>query len=223
MSLEKAVVVATRGLPKAIEVRMSELFRTSLNKDDSPFSREQLIEAVQTADVLVPTVTDNIDAALLKQAGPQLKMIANFGVGVNHIDLEEARARGILVTNTPGVLTEDTADMTMALLLSVTRRLAEGERLVRSGEWNGWAPTTMLGARLWGKRLGIIGMGRIGQAVARRAKGFGIAVHYHNRNQISEEIEQELDATYWDDLDQMLGHMDLVSVNTPLTASTTIF
>ena len=220
MSLEKAVVVATRGLPKAIEVRTSELFRTSLNKDDSPFSREQLIEAVQTADVLVPTVTDNIDAALLKQAGPQLKMIANFGVGVNHIDLEEARARGILVTNTPGVLTEDTADMTMALLLSVTRQLAEGERLVRSGEWNGWAPTTMLGARLWGKRLGIIGMGRIGQAVARRAKGFGIAVHYHNRNQISEEIEQELDATYWDDLDQMLGHMDLVSVNTPLTAST---
>ena len=177
MSLEKAAVVATRRLPKTIEVRMSELFRTSLNKDDSPFSREELIEAVQTADVLVPTVTDQIDADLLRQAGPQLKMIANFGVGVNHIDLEAAREKGILVTNTPGVLTEDTADMTMALLLSVTRRLAEGERLVRSGDWNGWAPTTMLGARLWGKRLGIIGMGRIGQAVARRAKGFGLAIH----------------------------------------------
>jgi glyoxylate reductase len=220
MSLEKSAVVVTRRLPKAIELRMSELFRTSLNKDDSPFSREQLVEAVKTADILVPTVTDSIDAELLAEAGPQLKMIANFGAGVDHIDLEAAKARKILVTNTPGVLTEDTADMTMALLLSITRRLAEGERLIRSGDWNGWAPTTMLGSRLWGKRLGIIGMGRIGQAIARRAKGFGIAVHYHNRNPIAQETEEELGATYWDDLDQMLGHMDLISINTPLTSST---
>jgi glyoxylate reductase len=220
MSLEKPSVVVTRRLPKDVEVRMSELFRTSLNKDDIPFTNEQLLEAVRTTEILVPTVTDQIDADLLRQAGPQLKMIANFGAGVDHIDLEEAHKRHIMVTNTPGVLTEDTADMTMALLLSVARRLSEGERLVRSGDWNGWAPTTMLGHRIWGKRLGIIGMGRIGQAVARRARGFGISVHYHNRTAISEEIERELDATFWDDLDQMLEHMDIVSLNCPLTDST---
>jgi glyoxylate reductase len=172
------------------------------------------------ADVLVPTVTDRIDADLLAQSGPQLKLIASFGTGVDHIDLGAARARGLTVTNTPGVLTEDTADMTMALILAVARRLAEGERLVRGGQWTGWSPTGMLGARLGGKRLGIIGMGRIGQAVARRARAFGLSVHYHNRNRVHPEVEAELDATFWPSLDQMLSRMDIVSVNCPRTPAT---
>ena len=168
----------------------------------------------------MPTVTDRIDAAVLSQAGPQCRLIASFGTGVDHIDLKSARQRGITVTNTPGVLTEDTADMTMAMILALPRRLAEGERLVRSGDWQGWAPTTMLGHRIWGKRLGIIGMGRIGQAVARRARGFGLSVHYHNRRRVHAEIEQELEATYWESLDQMLARMDIVSVHCPHTPAT---
>jgi len=172
------------------------------------------------ADVLVPTVTDRIDAELLAKSGPQLKLIASFGTGVDHIDLTAAKARGLTVTNTPGVLTEDTADMTMALILAVARRLAEGERLVRGGQWTGWSPTGMLGARLGGKRLGIIGMGRIGQAVARRARAFGLSVHYHNRNRVHPEVEAELDATFWPSLDQMLSRMDIVSVNCPRTPAT---
>ena len=182
--------------------------------------KAELAEAVKTAEVLVPTVTDRIDKAILMQAGEQLKLIANFGTGVDNIDVETALSRGITVTNTPGVLTEDTADMTMALILAVSRRLVEGERLARSGEWGGWSPTSMLGARLQGKRLGIVGMGRIGQALARRARGFGLAIHYHNRKRVHGEIERELEATYWESLDQMLARMDIVSVNCPHTPAT---
>jgi glyoxylate reductase len=210
----------TRKLPDVIETRMMELFDTRLNLDDRPMTQAQLVAAAQLAEVLVPTVTDRIDAGVLAQAGPNLRLIASFGTGVDHIDLATARQRGIIVTNTPGVLTEDTADMTMALILAVSRRLSEGERLVRAGKWEGWGPTFMLGHRIWGKRLGIIGMGRIGQAVARRAKGFGLSIHYHNRRRVLEEIEHELEATYWESLDQMLAHMDIISVNCPHTPAT---
>jgi len=220
MTQKKPLVVVTRRLPDVIETRMMELFDARLNVSDEPMSQAQLIEAVQQADVLVPTVTDRIDAGIIAQAGPNLRLIASFGTGVDHIDLKTARQRGINVTNTPGVLTEDTADMTMALVLAVPRRLAEGERLVRSGDWNGWSPTSMLGHRIWGKRLGIIGMGRIGQAVARRARGFGLSIHYHNRRRVHEEIEEELEATYWESLDQMLSRMDIISVNCPHTPAT---
>ena len=217
---KRPLVIVTRKLPDVIETRMMELFETRLNHDDVALDRDQLVVAMAEADVLVPTVTDRIDAELLAKSGPQLKLIASFGTGVDHIDLGAARARGLTVTNTPGVLTEDTADMTMALILAVARRLAEGERLVRGGQWTGWSPTGMLGARLGGKRLGIIGMGRIGQAVARRARAFGLSVHYHNRNRVHPEVEAELDATFWPSLDQMLSRMDIVSVNCPRTPAT---
>lgn len=220
MTKKKPLVVVTRKLPEAIETRMMELFDARLNIDDAPMSKQELIDAVKEADVLVPTVTDKIDAAVLAHAGPNLRLIANFGTGVDHVDLQTARSRGITVTNTPDVLTEDTADMTMALILSVSRRLAEGERLIRKGEWDGWGPTLMLGHRIWGKRLGIVGMGRIGRALARRAKGFGLSVHYHNRRRVHPDIEQELDATYWESLDQMLAHVDVISVNCPHTPAT---
>ncbi len=220
MSQPKPRVIVTRRLPEAIETRMMELFDTRLNLDDKPMSQAELIAAVKEADIFVPTVTDRIDAGVLSQAGEQLRLIASFGTGVDNIDLKTARMRGITVTNTPGVLTEDTADMTMALILAVSRRLSEGERLVRSGSWTGWRPTAMLGHRIWGKRLGIIGMGRIGQAVARRAKGFGLSVHYHNRRRVHPDIEEELEATYWESLDQMLARMDIISVNCPHTPAT---
>jgi glyoxylate reductase len=218
----KPLVVVTRKLPDVVETRMCELFTTRLNADDTPLGASGLIEAVKTATVLVPTVTDRIDRAVIAAAGPQLKLIANFGTGVDNIDLDTARNRGIVVTNTPGVLTEDTADMTMALILAVPRRLAEGTAMMKntSRPWAGWSPTAMLGHRIWGKRLGIIGMGRIGQAVARRAKAFGLQIHYHNRKRLPEALEQELDATYWDSLDQMLMRMDIVSVNCPHTPAT---
>jgi len=220
MPAKKPKVVVTRKLPDVIETRLMELFDTKLNVDDKPMSKAALIEAMASADVLLPTVTDRIDAAVLSAAGPNLRLIANFGAGVDHIDLATARSRGITVTNTPDVLTEDTADMTMALILAVPRRLAEGERLVRSGKWTGWGPTFMMGRRIWGKRLGIIGMGRIGQAVARRARGFGLSVHYHNRRRLHPEIETELDATYWESLDQMLARMDVISIHCPHTPAT---
>ena len=220
MAKKKPLVVITRKLPDAIETRLMELFDVRLNVDDEAMSEAELTEAVKTADVLVPTITDTIDAKLIAAAGKKLKLIANYGTGVDHIDLEAAREKGITVTNTPDVLTEDTADMTMALILAVPRRLVEGERIVRSGDWSGWSPTWMLGHRIFGKRLGIIGMGRIGQAVARRARGFGLSIHYHNRNRVHEEIENELEATYWESLDQMLAHMDFVSVNCPHTPAT---
>ncbi|NFV78715.1 2-hydroxyacid dehydrogenase [Magnetospirillum aberrantis] len=220
MPQKKPLVVVTRKLPDAIETRMMELFETRLNLDDRQMTKAELIEAVKVADILVPTITDRIDAAVLSQAGTNLKLIANFGTGVDHIDLATARQRSITVTNTPGVLTEDTADMTMALILSVPRRLAEGERLMRSGDWHGWSPTFMLGHRIWGKRLGIIGMGRIGQAVARRAKAFGMSIHYHNRKRVHPDIEHELEATYWESLDQMLARMDVMTVHCPHTPAT---
>ena len=220
MATSKPLVIVTRKVPEAIEARMMELFDTRLNDDDHPMSSDELVEAVKTADVLVPTVTDRIDSRILSQANENLRLIASFGAGVDHIDLATARTRGITVTNTPGVLTEDTADMTMALILAVPRRLAEGERLVRSGDWAGWGPTSMLGHRIWGKRLGIIGMGRIGAAVARRARGFGLSVHYHNRRRVPEMLEQELEAAYWESLDQMLARMDIISVICPHTPAT---
>jgi glyoxylate reductase len=200
---------------------MRELFETRLNLDDKPMSQAELVEAVRIADVIVPTVTDEIDRSVLSQSGERLKLIANFGNGVDNIDVATALQRGITVTNTPGVLTEDTADMTMALILAVPRRLAEGSQvLTRDKDWTGWSPTWMLGHRIWGKRLGIVGMGRIGQAVARRAKAFGLQIHYHNRRRAAPRIEEELNATYWESLDQMLVRMDIVSVNCPHTPAT---
>ncbi|MEM9027594.1 MAG: D-glycerate dehydrogenase [Pseudomonadota bacterium] len=218
----KPVVIVTRRLPDTVETRLRELFDARLNIDDLPMTKTQLIDAVQQADVLVPTVTDRIDRTVLSQAGPQLKLIANFGTGVDNIDLDTARNRSIIVTNTPGVLTEDTADMAMALILAVPRRLAEGTDYLRNPDaaWNGWSPTWMLGHRIFGRRLGIIGMGRIGTAVARRAKAFGLQIHYHNRRRVAEDVEQELEATYWESLDQMLARMDIISVNCPHTPAT---
>jgi glyoxylate reductase len=220
MNQKKPVVFLTRRLPESTETRMRELFDAHLRDRDTPLSHEELCAAVQGADVLVPTVTDRIDAAVIAAAGDQLKLIASFGTGVDHIDLAAAKARGITVTNTPGVLTEDTADVAMALMLAVPRRIAEGDKVARSGEWTGWSPTGMLGHRINGKRLGIIGMGRIGTAVARRARGFGLSIHYHNRKPVHPETEAELEATYWDSLDQMLGRVDIVSVNCPHTPAT---
>ena len=217
MVRRKPLVVVTRKLPDAIETRMMELFDTRLNESDAPLTKAALVEAMKTAEILVPTVTDRIDSSVLAHANPELRLIANYGTGVDHIDVEAAYARGITVTNTPGVLTEDTADMTMALILAVSRRLVEGERLARSGEWTGWSPTSMLGHRITGKRLGILGMGRIGSAVARRARGFGLTIHYHNRRRVPEALENELEATYWESLDQMLARMDIISVNCPHT------
>jgi glyoxylate reductase len=218
--MTKPVIAVTRKLPAAIETRMMELFDSRLNANDTPMTGAQIIDACAGADALVPTVTDSIDAELIAALPDSVKLIANFGVGVNHIDLAAAAARDIAVTNTPGVLTDDTADLTIALLLAVPRRMTEGSRLARTGNWQGWSPTFMLGHRVTGKRLGIIGMGRIGQAVARRARGFGIAIHYHNRRRVPPDIEDELEATYWESLAQMLGHMDLVSVNCPQTPET---
>jgi glyoxylate reductase len=218
---KKPLVVVTRKLPDSIEVRMRELFETRLNVDDRPMSETELIEATKAADVLVPTITDRIDDGVIAKAGDQLKLIANFGNGVDNIDVVAAAGRGITVTNTPGVLTEDTADMTMALILAVPRRLVEGAAVLTGDrKWTGWSPTWMLGHRIWGNRLGIIGMGRIGQAVARRARAFGLQIHYHNRRRVPAHIEEQLSATYWESLDQMLARMDIISVNCPHTPAT---
>lgn len=213
-------VIVTRRLPPATEARMRELFDISFSPNDEPMSRGALLNAMRDCDVLVPTVTDHIDGDLIEEAGDRLQLIANFGNGVDHIDLKAARARNILVTNTPGVLTEDTADMTMALILSVPRRLAEGEKLVRSGRWAGWSPSGMLGHRIGGKTFGIIGMGRIGQAVARRARAFGLSIFYHNRRRLPLSIEQELQATYVPELDAMLQTSDIISIHCPHNAET---
>src|SRR6266705_3946027 len=218
---KKPLVVVTRKLPDSIETRMRELFDARLNLDDAPMTPEQLAEAVRTADVLVPTVTDLVNEEILKAPDCKLRMIANFGNGVDNIDVTTAHARGITVTNTPKVLTEDTADMTMALILAVPRRLIEGASILTEGKsWPGWSPTWMLGHRIGGKRLGIVGMGRIGQAVARRARAFGLQIHYHNRRRVAPRIEEELGATYWESLDQMLARMDIISVNCPHTPAT---
>ena len=213
-------VIVSRRLPQAVETRMAELFDVELNFDDTPFDQARLIDAVRRADVFVPTVTDHVDAAVLAEAGEKLKLIANFGVGIDHIDLHAAREKNIVVTNTPGVLTDDTADMVMALILSVPRRIAEGEKIIREGNWAGWSPTGMLGHRITGKRLGIIGMGRIGQAVATRARGFGLAVHYHNRERLPASVEAGLEATWWPTLEAMLTRVDIVSINCPHTPET---
>jgi glyoxylate reductase len=220
MSRKKPLVVLTRKLPDVVETRMRELFDARLNVDDKPMSQDDLVAAMRSADVLVPTVTDRIDAELIEKAGSQLKLIANFGNGVDNIDVGAAFQRGIAVTNTPGVLTQDTADMTMALILAVARRIVEGAEVIPEGNWTGWSPTWMLGARITGKRLGIVGMGRIGQALAYRARAFGLQIHYHNRRHVASSIEEELEATYWDSLDQMLARMDIVSVNCPRTPAT---
>ena len=220
MPSERLSVVVTRRLPEAVETRMSELFDVRLREVDDSMGKSELVAACQTADVLVPTITDEIDAGLLGQLGDRLKLIANYGAGVDNIDVATARQRGILVSNTPDVLTEDTADMTLALILAVTRRIPEGLALMQRGAWEGWAPTALLGGRLAGRRLGILGMGRIGQAVAKRAQAFGMQVHYHNRRRLRTETEEALEATYWESLDQMIARMDIISVNCPHTPST---
>ncbi|WP_243457197.1 2-hydroxyacid dehydrogenase [Parasphingorhabdus cellanae] len=216
----KPRVIVTRELADAIHDRMGELFDVVPNLTDRAFSREDLIAAMADCDVLVPTVTDHIDAEMIAAAPDRLKLIASFGAGVDHIDLAAARARKILVTNTPGVFTEDTADMTMALILSVPRRLAEGEKLMRSGQWEGWKPSGMLGHCIGGKKLGIIGMGRIGQAVARRASGFGLSIVYHNRRQLPPAVEESLNASYVDDLDELIQTCDIITIHCPRTPET---
>ena len=220
MTRTRPTVVVTRKLPDVVETRMMELFDVRLNVDDHPFTAAEVADAMRTCDVLVPTLTDHVDAKSLSAAGPRLRLIANFGNGVDHIDLTAAQQRGVTVTNTPDVLTEDTADMAMALMIAVPRRLLEGAALIREGKFTGWSPTHMLGQRISGKRLGIIGMGRIGTAVARRARGFGMAIHYHNRRRLRPELEAEVEATYWESLDQMLAHMDVISVHCPHTPAT---
>ncbi|PRY84304.1 2-hydroxyacid dehydrogenase [Donghicola tyrosinivorans] len=220
MPSERLKVVVTRRLPEAVETRMKELFNVTLRDDDRPMTRDELLDAMRNTDILVPTLTDQLDQSMISAAGDQLKLIANYGAGVDHIDVHTARQRGVLVSNTPGVVTDDTADMTMALILAVTRRIPEGLAMMQSGEWSGWSPTALLGGRVGGRRLGILGMGRIGQAVARRARAFGMQVHYHNRRRLRSEIEDELEATYWESLDQMVARMDIISINCPHTPAT---
>jgi len=220
MSEDRLSVFVTRRLPEPVEKRLSELFDVQLRTDDVAMTQEELAAAMKTADVLVPTITDTIDAGLIGQAGPQLKLIANYGAGVDNIDVATARERGVLVSNTPGVLTEDTADMAMGLILAITRRIPEGLAAMQTEQWQGWSPTALLGGRIGGRRIGILGMGRIGRAVAQRASAFGMQVHYHNRRRLRRETEDELQATYWESLDQMVARMDVISINCPHTPST---
>ncbi len=220
MPRQKLSVVVTRRLPDVVETRMSELFNVRLRDSDDPMSKSELAAAMRETDVLVPTLSDKIDAGMLGQAGDKLKLIANYGAGVDHIDIATARQRGILVSNTPGAVTEDTADMTLALILSVTRRIPEGLAKMQSGDWEGWSPTALMGGRIAGRRLGILGMGRIGQAVARRARVFGMQIHYHNRTPVHQGIADGLEATYWESLDQMISRMDVLSINCPHTPAT---
>lgn len=220
MSRDKIKIVISRKLPRPVEQRMGELFDVELNENDTPFTEDQIVDALQRADIFVPTVTDKLPAEVINKAGDQLKMIAQFGAGVDNIDVKAAAAKSIIVTNTPSVLTEDTADITMALILALPRRMVQGVDALKSGEFKGWSPTWMLGHRIFGKRIGIIGMGRIGQAVARRARAFGLEVHYHNRNRVSPAIEAQFATTYWENLDQMISRMDIVSINCPATPAT---
>ena len=218
--IERPRVAVTRKLLPQIEARMNELFDCRFNAEDRPLSADEIAALMQDADVLVPTVTDRIDVALIERAPPSLRLFANFGAGVNHIDLAAAKAKGILVTNTPGVFAEDTADLTMALILNVPRRLGEGHRLMRSGEWQGWTPTGMLGHRIGGKTLGIIGFGRIGEAVAVRARAFGMNILYNKRHRLPASVEEELGIAFEPDLDRLVARADIVTLHCPLTAET---
>ena len=220
MTAKKVRVALTRKLPASVEARIADLFDTVLHKEDAPLSPAALLERARDVDVLAPTLGDKLDAAFFDAVGDRLRLVANFGAGIDHIDVAAANARGVTVTNTPSVLAEDAADMAMALILAVPRRLVEGVRALESGQFQGWSPTWMLGRRVRGKKLGIIGLGRVGEAIARRAKAFGLSIHYHNRTPINPHIEEELGATYWDSLDQMLARVDIVSVNCPHTPAT---
>ncbi len=220
MAKPKLRVAVTRKLPESIETRMTELFDTRLRENDEPLSPKELAVVARNSEVLVCTITDIVNKRLLEEAGPSLRLIANYGAGVDNIDIEKARKQGILVSNTPGVVTEDTADMVIGLILAVSRRLREAMRLMQAGEWHGWAPTALMGMRIGGKRLGILGMGRIGTAVAERAKAFGMQIHYHNRRRVHPDIENQLEANYWESLDQMVSRMDFLSINCPHTPAT---
>ena len=220
MLRKKPKVFITRRLPKKIETRMMELFDATLNDTDLLLKEDELISVFKKYEIIVPSIADNISKRVIENAGLQLRLIANFGAGVDHIDIEEAKEKNLIVTNTPGYLADDTADLVMSLLLALPRRLYEGSRVVANGSWNGWSPTSLLGNRIYGKRLGIIGMGRIGRAVAHRAKAFGISIHYHNRKRLPSLMEEEYDATYWKNLDEMIPRMDIISVNCPLTNAT---
>jgi glyoxylate reductase len=220
MPTKPVSVFVTRRLPESVETRMQELFDVTLNTQDTPLSAEELASAMATADVLVPTITDRIDAKLLAQAGPQLRLIANYGAGFDHIDVATARQRGLTVSNTPGVLAEDTADMAMALILALPRRVPEGVRMMQSGTWEGWSPTALMGHRVAGKRLGILGMGYVGRAVARRARVFGLELHYHDRGRLPEAHEADLGLQWWESLDQMLARIDILTIHVPHTPST---
>jgi glyoxylate reductase len=218
--IERPSVRVTRTLLPAVEKRMAELFDTRFNADDTPLTRDALVAAMADCDVLVPTVTDTIDASIIAAAPPRLKLIASYGAGVNHIDLAAAKAKGIMVTNTPGVFTDDTADLTMALILNVPRRLGEGHRAMRNGEWSGWSPTGMLGHRIGGKTLGVIGLGRIGEAVAMRAKAFGMNIIYNKRSRLPASVEDELGVTFEPDIDRLVARSDIITLHCPLTADT---
>ena len=220
MTGAKPKVAVTRKLPEPVEKRLSDLFDTALHKSDAPLSRAALIAKAKDADVLAATLSDRLDADFFGAVGDRLKLVANFGAGIDHIDVAAANARGVTVTNTPSVLADDAADMAMALILAVPRRLVEGVRALEAGGFHGWSPTWMLGRRVRGKKLGIIGLGRVGEAIARRAKGFGLSIHYHNRKPINPHIEEALEARYWDSLDQMLAHTDIISINCPHTPAT---
>ena len=220
MRSDRLKVALTRRLPHVVEKRLDELFDVQLRDEDTPLTKKEIIDYMQNVDVLVPCISDVVDAPMVAQAGKNLKLIANFGAGFDNIDVPTALQRGILVSNTPGVVTEDTADMTMALMLSVTRRIPEGIVVMQTGQWEGWSPSAFLGGRLTGRRLGILGMGRIGKAVAIRAKAFGMEIHYHNRQRLDKDLEKQYNANYWESLDQMVARMDVLSINCPHTPST---
>ena len=217
--MKKHKVIITRRLEDRVEKRMRELFNVNLSQAEYPISRQELLSSIKEADILVPTIGDKIDASILSAASSNLKLIANYGAGYDHIDIKTALQRGIIVTNTPSVLTTDTADMTMALVLAIPRKLREGHEEMQSGSWKGWSPSAMIGMRITGKKLGILGMGRIGQAIAKRAKAFDLDINYHNRRRLHQNIEEGLSATYWENLEEMLSTIDILVVSASLNPS----